>query len=414
MGTKRWRGDAPAVAQVATVTLTAYDATTTYIVTVNGKQVSVLGQGGTTATTATALQTALAASTIPEFLEVTWSVNSSTITGTAKTAGKPFTATSSVSGGAGMIGAFSTTTASSGPNDWSTAANWDTGAVPVAADDVYIENTSSAILYGLDQHTVTLNSLNIAATFTGTIGLPRINGSGSTAYFEYRPAYLQIGVTTCNIGTGSGSGSGRIKINFGAVQTAVNVYSTGSAAETGIPSLLLLGTHASNVVNCNKGSLGIAYFGGETSTVLTLDIGFVANQAGDSNVTTGAGTTLTTVNQYGGVWVNRATGGVTTFTQYAGTSTWLGGTWTTANLWGGKCFAATTGTFATSNVGKGATLDASQDMRAKTLTNCTLFAGATLNDPDGTLTFTNPFLLSGCGIADITVALGDNFHLQKS
>ena len=70
MATKRWKGGALAVSQVGTFTLTAYDVLTTYKITINGKVVSVLGQGGTTATTATALQAALTASTIPEFTKV--------------------------------------------------------------------------------------------------------------------------------------------------------------------------------------------------------------------------------------------------------------------------------------------------------------------------------------------------------
>jgi hypothetical protein len=418
MGTKRWRGDAPAVAQVVTITLTAYDVTTIYSVTMNGKSVSVIGQGGTVNTTATALQTALAASTIPELAEVTWTVNTATITGTAKTAGTPFTATSSATGGTGTIGAVTTTTTSSGPNDWSVAANWDTGAVPVTGDDVYVENSASSILYGLLQSAVTLNSLHIRATFTGTIGLPRVNGTGTKAYFEYRTAYLTIGATTLNIGNGAGAGSGRVKINVGANQCTCNVYNTGSTAESNVPSFLFLGTHAANAMNVNKGNVGIANFAGEVATVATLQVGYVTNQAGDSTVYCGSGCTLTTIDCLGGATTINSN--VTTATVLGGTLTVAGGTWTTLNAWGGKTFCKSTGVFATSNIGSGATLDCSQDMRAKTFTNVTINKGGSFlapNDPRGAspeIVFTNPVQLSGCGLEDITLAVGKNYKVQVS
>ena len=140
MATRKWRGDAPKVAQISTVQVTAYDSSTTYIITMNGKTVSVVGITDAP-TTATALKTALAASIIPEFAEVIWTVNSSTVTGTAKTAGVPFTFTKSVSGGSGTMGSV-TTTAGSGPNDVSIAANWTGAALPTTSDDVVFENNA--------------------------------------------------------------------------------------------------------------------------------------------------------------------------------------------------------------------------------------------------------------------------------
>ncbi|HXE43069.1 MAG TPA: hypothetical protein VN516_08595, partial [Candidatus Baltobacteraceae bacterium] len=142
MATQNWLGIATAVSQVTTVTIGTYDATTTYKVTIGGQTISTLGTGGTNATTATALKNLLAASTHPYFAAVTWTVNSAVITGTATTAGVPFVLTTAVSSGTGTI-SNSTTTASSGPNDWSTALNWDSGTVPAAGDNVYIKNTST-------------------------------------------------------------------------------------------------------------------------------------------------------------------------------------------------------------------------------------------------------------------------------
>lgn len=397
------------MAQVSSATITAYDATTTYSVTINGKSVSVQGTGGSTGSTATALQAALAASTIKEFTEVTWSVVSSSISGTAATAGVPFTVTSGVSGGVGTFGAFSTTTASAGPNDWSTAANWSTGSVPVGADDVYIENTSSSILYGLDQHTVTLTSLHVRATFTGTIGLPNVNSGG---YYEYRPTYLQVSATTLNVGQGPGAGSGRVKIDVGTAQTTVNVFNTGTTSETNVESFLFKGTHASNVVTVNKGSVAIAPFASDTAVVATLVVGYQTNQASDATVRAGTGTTLTTVDVYGGTLT--AFSNITTVNQYGGTFILYTGTWTTLNCWGGKAYCRSTGTFATNNVGNKGTLDCSADGRTKTFTNVTMYAGASLLDPNHTVTFSNAITLSGCGLEDVTLLLGKNYTLTPA
>ncbi|MGH2437495.1 MAG: hypothetical protein ACRDFA_10920, partial [bacterium] len=87
MATKRWLGTAVAVAQISTVTITAYDIATSYKVTIGGVTVSVVGQGGTTTTTATALKNALAASTHPYFDGITWTSATNVVTGTADVAG---------------------------------------------------------------------------------------------------------------------------------------------------------------------------------------------------------------------------------------------------------------------------------------------------------------------------------------
>src|SRR5579864_1437670 len=98
MATNRWTGNAATIAMVATITITADDVNTAYGVTINGKIVAVFGSGTGTSNTAAALQSALAASAFPEFTEITWTVANAVITATAGTAGKPFAATSSVSG----------------------------------------------------------------------------------------------------------------------------------------------------------------------------------------------------------------------------------------------------------------------------------------------------------------------------
>lgn len=407
MSTVRWAPKVTAVQQVTTVTIGTYDAATTYKVTINGKTVSTVGTGGTNATTATALQALLAASTYPEFEEVTWTVNSNVVTGTAVTAGLPFTLATAVSGGTGTI-SNSTTTANTGPNNWDNALNWDTGAIPVSTDDVIIEGTSVSILYGIDQNAVTLTSLTVNANFTGQIGLPQYNAGG---YYEYRTTNLKISATTVNVGGGpTAGGSSLIRLDLGSNAATVNVFSTGTSSVSGLEPFIFKGTSGSNVVNVNKGTVAVAGFGGETATVATLNVGYVNNQASDAQVRLGAGCTLTTVNQYGGIVVGNSA--ATTVNEYGGTCTWNAGAVTTANVYGGKLYWNSTGTLGTLNLS--GTIDLTQDARGKTITNATLFSKATFNAPDGNVTFSNPFLLSGCGVEDVTLKLGKTYHLQRS
>src|SRR5581483_2527322 len=112
---------------------------------------------------------------------------------------------------------------------WNIGANWDTGAVPVLGDDIYIENSNVSILYGTDgastgvYSTFLMATLNIAASFTGQLGLADTNGSGSSAYTEYRQRSLQLSAMLVNIGYGPGAGSSLIRLDTGLAQTNVVV-----------------------------------------------------------------------------------------------------------------------------------------------------------------------------------------------
>ncbi len=414
MSDNRWLGGAVATAMTVTITISSYDASTTYKISIGSKTVSVVGSGGTTTTVATALTAALVASLYGEFLEVTWTSNAAIITGVANTAGKPFTATSSVSGGTGTIGAVTTTVANTGPNDYSTTLNWSLGVLPVNSDNVWIDNNSYPILYGLGQSAVTLTSLNIAQSFAagtngnGTIGLPKVNADSATAYPEYRPDYLQIGATTISIGYDAGIGSGRIKIDTGSVQTNLLLSGSGTGIDSaiGLEPVLWKGTHASNAVRATGGTLGVAVFGGEVATIATLQV------ANNAQVRTTAGVTLTTLTQAGSSSLEVATA-FTTLTQLGGNSLVRGtGNATTMNVYRGSCFVQTNGTITTLVLGPAGIADFTQDLRSRTVTNATMYAGSALLDGGRTITHTNPILLAGCGIEDVTIDKGKNINAQ--
>ena len=397
MATVTWRGDAKQVAQVNTVTPAAVDIADTFTVTINGKAVTFTATAATVANVTAGLVALLQARTEGEFTELTFTDSTTHITITANTAGKPFTQTSSSTGGTNTT---ATTVASSGPNDVSVAANWSGGAVPSSSDDVIIDGDND-LLYNLDQNTISLTSLTIPSTFTGKIGLPVEDEEGG--YIDYRDTYWKISATTITIGRGSGSGSSRIKLNVGTVQTALTIHKTSRTASSGLGAVIFKGTHASNVVNVISGTLSIAPFGGETATVATLRVS-------NATVEVGSGVTLTTVTHTGvGVGTLLLSSAVTTLNQFPGSGnlTIVGsGAITTLN-----CYAATTsyqgsGTITTLNVGDGATVSFDDNPIARTVTNTNLYAGCTLLDNAKTVTFTNPIAIPGGSIDDVTVQFG--------
>lgn len=361
---------------------------------------------------------ALSSTLYPEFNEITWGTPSSgAFTATGKTLGVPFTltlTTTETGGGAADAQTFTqaATTAANGGTFWSTAANWSTGAVPVAADDVVFQNSANSCLDGLAQDAVTLTSLTIDQSYTGTIGRPRVNPLG---YTEYRATYLAVSATTITIGRGDGAGSGRIKINTGTVQTALNIINTGTPTESGVKSVLWLGTHASNALVIGKGSFAAANYAGEVSTILTLKEGYQTSIQSDSDVRIGSGVgtgvTIATITKTGGTLeINNA---FTTLTQTDGETIHNAGAGATVAVTGGTLRVKTAGTYTTPSVGNKGTIDCSQDLQARTFTSLTVNAGGTLLDKGKTVTFTNPIVLT-CPLDKCVLDLGNSLSLQRS
>jgi hypothetical protein len=388
-----WIGNAPAVQQVGTFTVTAYDTATTYTLAIGGVAISTVGTGGTTTTTATALKNLLAASAHPYFSSITWTSNTNTITATATTAGVPFTATSSVNGGTGTFGAYTVVAASAGPSDWSTAANWSTGAVPVNGDDVVLSDSALNVAYGLNQSSVTLNSLRIMQSFTGLLGLNRsvfvTTADGVTTnstYTEYRPLYLQVGLQGSklvvigeNNATGGTtlSGSKRIMLDLGSSDGALEIQNTNSnPAETSRPTVRLKCNNSA--LNCYvrsaPGGFGVAIDqNNETSTLGTIDI---TDVSGSSKVVTGLGTTLTAWNQNSGTNKLQAASAVSTISIKAGTLQTEGSfAATTINLYSGTFKSHSTGTITTLNL-YGGTVDFTGSSRARTVTTLVFQSGS--------------------------------------
>lgn len=387
-------GDAEEVAQVDSLDITAYDAATTYRVTIGGK---ILGVAGTTdaPTTETALVTAFNLSGYNEFTEITASRPSNSVLLTHDTAGESHVATSSVSGGTGTIGAVTAVTAADGPSvlTANNCKNASTGAraLPVNSDTFTFEQLDVDLKYTLEAlAAVTLAALHVKASYTGLCGNVPYNDEGE--YDEYRPLYLKVGATLCEIGAGEGDGSNLVMIDFGAVQTACRVLATGSDPELeGLGAFIFKGTNASNVLLVEGGSVSVAPFAGETSTIATL------TAIGTAEVTTSAGTTLTTVNCGGTATLTitsaAALADVTTLNIYDEGTVIIKGdnAFTTINVYGSGATLdyRGSGTIGTLNLIDGATLEAGNNPSAFTVTTLNGSGTPTINDQNSRMTVTN-------------------------
>jgi len=341
MATLYWRGDATAVAQVHTASIDSVDATpadNTFTVTIGGVAISAVGDTNV-ATTATNLRASLNASTHIYFSSITWSGSTGDIIGTADTAGVPFVAALTETGvGSGAVTDFASTTASAGPNDWSTGDNWETvgsgqGTAPVSTDTVIIENSAQEIAYGLDQNAIALGFLRIDQSYTGKVGLNRtvfatsVDGAttDSTA-LEYREHYLKIGSEFVDLGQqfgpGTATGSTRIKINnVDAAASTTTIHNTATTGDGIYPAVRLLNTNSSSTLLIRKapGGVGVAIDEpGETTTFSAIT---VSDETSAARLFTGDGLTLTTYTQNGGSNSLRSVvdGTITTITVNGGT-----------------------------------------------------------------------------------------------
>lgn len=407
MSTRRWRGDAPDVAQVDTITPGGTIGTETFTCTINGKSVTYTAQDGdAVADVVAGLVAAWNASQIPEFAEITATDSTTHMTLTGDIEGVPFTVTSSASGSA--TNQQATATAATGKHHFDEADNWTGGAVPIDSDTVVFDSGDVDCKYGLSNSGITPASIIITQGFTGDIGLPETNVTDPTnSYREYRTTSLALcdsgdGVnTSITIGEGEGIGSGRIKLNLNDGQFTAVVLNSGQPAEDGVPSILIGGgSHSSNELNVMKGSVGVAFFDGESVTLATLRVGRLDNVIGDATVQCGDGLSLTTLDQTGGTLT--ADGAATTVNMDDGIAHWRSGNITTLTIERGTLYYKGTGTITTANVGSDGGLDFRRDQRARTVTNLNLYEGSAYHDPFDTVTLTNGADFVHCSPDDVT------------
>jgi hypothetical protein len=436
MATLRWKPASLNKKQTYTITVAnTWAAADTVTVTIdNVAFIITIGTLVTTAQVATTIQQALSGTTltdttasctiavadggaalIPQFSEFTATVSSSVVTltgnGTGALAGKPFTVavTESTAGTGTATGAAGTTATSqyhaSEVDNWGNAAPadndtlvWDEGSI----DTRYDLNT-----YASGATTCQPAVITKTKKYTGNVGLAETNIDNSAKpYPEYRtPKYFTTDDNSVNMAvsleTGEGPGSGRFKLDAGAGQMTCTVFGRGSRAETGVPCILLKGSHVSNVVRNIAGDVGIGQFSGETATVATL----VTGDGPQSSAYTfcGSGCTLTTVTLNGGT--KETNSAITTANQNAGTWLHSAGTITALNVNGGTFYPTGAATITTLTFNGPGTFDCSKGGASFAITNTVqLCKGAKYLDRQGR-SGNIVFKLNDCSLADVTIEL---------
>jgi hypothetical protein len=365
MATRKWLGGVTARAQITTIvvggTIVVNDTIT---VTIGYSTITIVAATTVAATVAAQVQAALAATTAPpEFREITWTVNTATVTGTAKTAGVPFVVTTTPS--ALVTATVTDTTASTGPNYANVAANWSSATLPTTGDTIVAEDNAPPIRYGLTSNTDVFAKVVIESGFRNTIGLPEWNPAG---YREYRQRYWSINTSALEIGTGPGDRSQLLKFDLKATATAVVIYNTGFQADQDEAPVQLIGGSAATAVIV-AGTVAFAGRADETAGYTSI------KTSAGSSVHCGLGCTHTTIQTEGTLdYANT----VTNLNVRGGTCTSMGQA-TNIDIDNGTVIYKSASTITAATVGPG-TLDCS-DVRARTITTLTLRKNGRFVDP---------------------------------
>lgn len=417
MAVVKWRGDAPGVAQVDVRTIGGTAAAGSYFeAACNGKTLRY--------TVPSTVVSGFLQDLIDGFLAL-WTANASQENGigefneatceqydTAKLAftstvpGQPFTFTYSCGGGVtGPTTDSTNSVASSGPKDASVVANYSTGALPSASDELWFDDASNGPEFGLTAlSAIALSKVVFTENFSGNVGrAPRVE-VGRTTYIEYRAQYLQLKPENSSATILVDCVSQLMRLDCQTFQTNLQVINTSQVSgNVGAPILCFKGSHASNAVIVDRGSVGLAYYPGETCVVSTLRMGYVDQIDTDAQVVIGLGCTLGTVTMTGGN-LNSSIG-LTTLNQRAGSTT-IKGTITTATIYAGRFSYVGSGTITTLTIHRDAEAYFNESNQARTVTNTTVYPSATWQDPGATVTHTNAISVPGGSPTQIVGTFG--------
>jgi len=397
MAINQWIAAAEAVAQVDTFTPANVGIGNVFTLTVTGFDgtshvISYTAAAATVADVTAGLTDAWNNSTNSLCTPITAADNTTDLTLTADTAGSAFQVASSATGGTATFTRVATT-ANDGPGVWSSGENWSLGNPPGengAGEEVYVQDSSVDILYGLDNSaaTNTIDALHVTASFTGKIGWNETAG--------YVGDYLQIKATNIFIGENfegtSAASSSRIKIDAGTVATSVIVYNTSRTSDTNKAAFRFLCNNASSkITEIRKGTVSVAALEGETSTIGSVLTSYDTNKSSDSQLTLGRGVTITTYEQIGGKGTVKCA--TTNTTCSAGTLLLVEGAITNLTVKGGEVIPVTTDTITTCLV-YGGTCDFTRSSEQRTVNTLKVGSGATLNidlydGSSGVVTVTN-------------------------
>lgn len=276
MTTVTFRGDAQLIPQVDTILVAgSWAAAETVTLTINGKDI-VLTLGSTSAASAaavaTAIYSALANSTvvsgdsrttngaaISEFVEMTYSVSSATVTITGKTTGNmrgaPWVLTVSTDSASGTLTHTSESTDAESPFHWNVGENWDTGDPPGYGDDVIVSEGKS-IRYGMLQvDTFTVLASTDVFTLTTTPMEFRNNTKVRVSTTGTLPTGLSDSTTYYVISADPSAGTIQLSTSRGG--SAVNCTDAGSGTHTIYVQLASIRTKASYTGDLTEGQIGL-------------------------------------------------------------------------------------------------------------------------------------------------------------
>lgn len=434
MADTNWEGRAVDIKQVDTITVAnTWAQGDTVTITCDGLDfVITIGTLVTTAQVATTIKQAFngetltdtsASCTIPiadggaqaiaQFAEAVATVSSSVVSLTARsTEGKPFTFTVTENTAGTGTATLAASIVPHGRHEGDNADNFSAGATLLDNDNLSFPDGSVDLLYDMN-FAVQLASIQKSREYTGNVGLAVTNKNDSSLpYTEYRGLYAVTDdnsvTTTALLETGpQGRGSGRFKWNFGAGQFTATVFGKGARELTGVPCILLLGTHASNELHNLAGDVGVAFYYGETSTLAVVRHGDGPQSVAQTVLGSGVTLSSATVTINGGLLESNSA--ISAVNHYGGVHSHKSGTITTHNCQGGtgearfKILGAVTVT--TQTIGPRGIVDLTAGTGTVVFTNSIqMTKGAQFIDPQGRSG--NPvFVLNRCNLEDVTIIL---------
>lgn len=368
MTTHIWGSGAVSVANVWTFTPGGTIGTETFTVTCNGKDLSYTATSGdAVAEVVAGLVAAWNDNTDPappEFREAFAYDDGTAMRIVGQTEGKPMTFTSAATGAATLVAAE--TVAATGQWHVNNVDNFRSGVAIANGDTMIFRSGNIPVLYGLDAlDALTTLTIIFEPGYEGQIGLPEENTDGDP-YPEYRPRYLQCQGATIQIDAPNMT---RCRIDHGTAATTVVGNATGQRETPDLPTVTLIGSHASNAGNFMRGDYGLARIQGETASYPTLRVSYVSNKAGDCQVDCGSGCSLTNVEKTGGLLTIRSnTTSVRQFPE-GGTTIFADGAATAILGDGGNLIFNSPDGFTDCDIANDCFLDFDQDTQAKTATN---------------------------------------------
>ena len=259
MTVNKFRGDAPAVAQVWTLTPNNIESGDIFTITINGKSISVTASSSTASDLADSIAEAFNASEIAEFTEITASSSDGVVTLTADTAGVNFEVSVSTtnSESSASIAIVETTKGVEAVNEVQKIeliGTYTGGTFTLSNDFGSGTETSAAIAYNATAADVESALEALASISTGDVN---VTGSAGGPWFvEFNGSFAASEVSEFTVDGSSLTGTNTIDI-----ETVVNGYG-------GADTVYLLAT--ANGGSVQTGTFTVT-FSGETTSAINFD-----------------------------------------------------------------------------------------------------------------------------------------------